>query len=136
MHFGDNLSKPTSESKLEYCLRAIIFLLSLVSNIIGHNILLIHHSSAFFAPKPFFPTGGGDHILSEQERRKTLPDISSLTSKVNDFSTIIDIYVKPYLNNCSSNFVGGQLSTCFPKWNLLLSDLTILQTVKGKKYTS
>lgn len=43
------------------------------------------------------------------------------------------MYVKPYLENCIVNFVGGQISKCLTKWESITSDSTILQTVKGEK---
>ena len=69
----------------------------------------------------------------QQDRRKTFPDISALISQVNEHSTIIEIYGKPYLENCINKFVGGQISKCLKKLESITNDPTIIQTVKGEK---
>jgi hypothetical protein len=86
------------------------------------------------APGSFFIQPWEETISSpQQERRKAFPDISALISQVNEHSTIIEIYVKPYLENCINKFVGGQISKCLKKWESITCDPTIIQTVNGEK---
>ncbi len=53
--------------------------------------------------------------------------------QVNEFHSIIDKYVKPYLEKCIMSFSGGQISKSLPQWEAITSDPTILQIVKGEK---
>ena len=86
------------------------------------------------APGSFFIQPWEETISSpQQERRKTFPDVSALISQVNEHSTIIEIHVKPYLENCINKFVGGQISKCLKKWVSITYDPTIIQTVTGEK---
>jgi hypothetical protein len=81
--------------------------LSLVSNIIIHGIRHTHLSSASLL---FIQSWEEAMSSPQQDRRKTFPDISALISQVNEHSTIIEIYGKPYLENCINKFVGGRIS--------------------------
>jgi len=55
--------------------------------------------------------------------------------KVSQFPSFVQHSLKPYLQYKADSFVGGQLCHFLPKWKLLTSDCTILQTVQGDTIT-